>query len=96
MTLFISYDISDNKTRSQFSKFLIKYGRRIQLSVYEIRNSQNYRDKIMLEIKKKWKPKFTGLDSIWIWELSDVDATKNIHKFGFADLENTDVVMLGF
>jgi CRISPR-associated protein Cas2 len=96
MTLFISYDFSNNKTRTQFSKFLLKYGRRIQLSVFEIRNSQNYRDKIILEINKKWKPKFTGLDTIWLWELSDVDASKNIHKYGFAAFEDSDVLMLGF
>jgi CRISPR-associated protein Cas2 len=96
MTLFISYDISNDKVRTKFSKFLIKYGRRIQLSVFEIRNSQSYRHKVIGEIEKTWKPKFSMLDSVWIWEMTDNDANNRILKYGFAEKENHELVMIGF
>jgi len=55
----ISYDFSDNRERAKFSKFLKKYGRRIQFSVYEIRNSERVLNNIMKEIEYKYKPSFT-------------------------------------
>ncbi len=96
MTLFISYDISNNKVRTRFSKYLIKYGRRIQMSVFEIRNSQSYRERIMSDIEHKWKKQFTDMDSVWVWEMTDRDAETRISKFGFAAQENKDLVMIGF
>ena len=38
--IIISYDIADNKLRTKFSKFIKKYGHRIQYSVFEIDNSK--------------------------------------------------------
>jgi len=37
--IIVAYDISNNKVRTQFSKFLEKYGVRVQFSVFEIQNS---------------------------------------------------------
>lgn len=37
--LIITYDISDTKLRTEFSKMIMKYGRRLQMSVYELNNS---------------------------------------------------------
>lgn len=34
--IIVSYDISNDKVRSKFSKFLLEYGDRLQYSVYEI------------------------------------------------------------
>ena len=94
MTLFISYDFTNDKVRSQFSKFLTKYGRRIQYSVYEITNSQRYSDKVMAEINSKYRPMFSATDSIWVWEMTDNDAENRIHKYGYAENENRNVVFL--
>lgn len=38
--IIVSYDISDNKVRGRFAKFLMQYGDRLQYSVYEIQNSE--------------------------------------------------------
>ena len=38
--LIISYDISDDKLRAKFSKYLSKFGGRLQYSVFEIRNNE--------------------------------------------------------
>ena len=43
MTL-ISYDISNDKLRTKFSKYIRKYGPRIQYSVYEIDNTPRILD----------------------------------------------------
>jgi CRISPR-associated protein Cas2 len=37
--IILSYDISNDKLRTKFSKFISKFGHRIQFSVYEIDNS---------------------------------------------------------
>ena len=37
--LLVSYDISDDKLRTHFAKFLSKYGYRLQYSIFEISNS---------------------------------------------------------
>ena len=51
--ILISYDISDNKLRNKFSKFIKKYGIRIQYSVFEITNSKRMLNNISCEIKNK-------------------------------------------
>ena len=38
--LLISYDISNDKVRTKFAKYLSKYGFRLQYSVFEITNSE--------------------------------------------------------
>lgn len=37
--IIVSYDISNDKRRTKFSKYLMKFGHRIQYSVFEIDNS---------------------------------------------------------
>lgn len=37
--IVVSYDISDDKLRTKFSKYLSKFGHRLQYSVFEIDNS---------------------------------------------------------
>jgi len=53
--IILTYDISDDNLRTEFSKFILSYGRRIQYSVYEINNSKRILDIVILEIKKKLK-----------------------------------------
>jgi CRISPR-associated protein Cas2 len=38
--LIVSYDISNDKIRTRFAKFLSKFGYRLQYSIFEIKNSK--------------------------------------------------------
>lgn len=87
----VTYDISNDKVRTKFSKFLKKYGRRIQYSVFEIKNSPRMLDNIILEIKNKYEPTFTAADSILVFSLKK---TNEIHRFGYAVNEEKTVVFL--
>ena len=40
--LLLTYDISDDKVRTDFSTFIQQYGERVQYSVYKIKNSKDY------------------------------------------------------
>ena len=64
---FISYDFEDNRKRARFAKFLKKFGRKIQYSVYEIKNSPRVLQNILSEIELKYKKDFSGSDSILIF-----------------------------
>ena len=89
--LIIAYDISETKVRTKFSKFLQKFGRRIQLSVFEIKNSKRFLNNIILEIENKYKPLFTGADSILIFQLG---GSPKIYRFGYAANEEEKLVFL--
>ncbi len=87
--IILTYDISDTKLRTRFSKFILQYGRRLQFSVYEIKNSKRILDLIMLEIKNKFEKKFTQSDSVLIFELS---GSCKISRFGYAKNEESDLL----
>jgi len=89
--LIVSYDFNDNKRRAQFSKFLKKYGRRIQFSVYEIRNSQRVLNNIIKEIEYEYKPSFTKRDSIVIIRICSTCKEKII-RYGYAENETKQVL----
>ena len=38
--IIISYDISNDKKRARFSRYIRKFGHMLQYSVYEIENSE--------------------------------------------------------
>jgi CRISPR-associated protein Cas2 len=90
--LFIAYDISDDKTRTKFCKFLKKFGRHLQYSLFEIQNSQRVLDKILTEIELKYKKKFKITDSILIWNLTE-NEEKRILRYGYAVHEEEDLVV---
>ncbi len=87
----VAYDISNNKTRTRFSNFLKKYGRRIQYSVFEIKNSNRVLNNILLEIENRYKAKFTDADSILIFPLGK---TTKVYRFGYAVNEEKKIVFL--
>ena len=87
--LIVSYDISDTKIRTRFSKFLKKYGRRLQYSVYEIKNSNRILKNVVAEIKKNFEKEFTKSDSVFIFKISN----KEILRFGYAKNEEEDLLM---
>ena len=51
--IIVSYDISDDKLRTKFAKYLSKFGHWIQYSVFEIDNSTRILDNIISDLKNK-------------------------------------------
>lgn len=86
--ILISYDISNDKLRTRFSKYLEKFGHRIQYSLFEIDNSPRVLSNISLDIKNKFEKKFKQSDSVYIFELSK---TCKITRFGYAKNEEGDL-----
>jgi CRISPR-associated protein Cas2 len=89
--ILISYDISDNKLRTKFSKFIAKYGYRIQYSVFEITNSKRMLNNIMCEIRNQFEKRFDQSDSVIIIETSE---NCKITKFGYAKNEDCDIIIV--
>ncbi len=83
--LIVSYDISDNKIRGKFSKFLSKFGYRVQYSVFQIRNSEKILSNIISEVEGKFVKHFTQADSVIIFILS-----KNCKELRFGYAKNDD------
>ena len=88
----IAYDFSNDKIRAQFSKFLKKFGRKIQYSVYEIRNSDRVLRNILDEVELKYKKHFIGSDSIVIFNICRGCKNK-ISRYGYAENEEKDVIV---
>lgn len=89
--LLLTYDISDTKLRTRFNKFIKKFGRRLQFSVYEIKNSPRIKNIILLEIEKTFGPKFQNTDSILIFNLCKGCYDK-ITRYGYAVNEEEEVL----
>ena len=90
--IILSYDFSNDRMRTKFSKFLEKYGRRLQYSVFEIRNSKRVLQNIIDEIELAYKDKFTGADSIVLFQICEGDK-KKIKRYGYAKNEEKEVVV---
>lgn len=90
--LLVSYDFSNDKTRTQFSKFLKKFGRKLQYSVYEIRNSDRVLHNILSEVRLKYKNKFTGADSVIIISVCE-GCKKKVVRYGYAKNDEKDVII---
>lgn len=69
--LIVSYDISSDKVRGRFAKFLESYGTRLQYSIFEITNSERVLNIITEEIKHNFEKHFTGADSVIIFKFSE-------------------------
>jgi len=87
----ICYDFKNDKSRAKFSKFLKKFGRKIQYSVYEIKNSQRILKNILNEIELKYKKCFSGGDSILIFQICE-SCKKKIIRYGYAANEEKEIV----
>jgi CRISPR-associated protein Cas2 len=90
--LLVTYDFSNDKQRTKFAKFLQKHGRRLQYSVFEIRNSRRVLNIILQEIELKFKKHFSWSDSILIFPISEVDESKTI-RYGWATHEDEEVII---
>lgn len=89
--ILVSYDIADDKLRTRFSKFLRKYGNRMQFSVYKIQNSKRLLDIIKNEIDTVFKNLFEQTDSVLIIETSE---NCKISKYGFLKNEESDIIVV--
>ncbi len=89
--ILISYDISDNKKRARFNKYIRKFGHMVQYSVYEIDNSERILNNIITDINNKFSKTFDETDSVYIFKMS-----KNCEmiKFGYARHEDTDLLII--
>ena len=87
----VIYDIASDKLRTQFSKYLSRYGRRIQFSVFEIANSPRILENIRTEIKSSFERKFSQGDSVLIINVPDNAVTD---RFGYAANEETDLLIM--
>ena len=90
--LIVSYDFENNKPRAKFSKFLKKFGRKLQYSVYEIRHSPRVLQNVLSEIELKYKKQFKNTDSIIITPLCEA-CQKKIVRYGYAVNEEKDVIV---
>ncbi len=89
--LIISYDIADDKLRTRFSKFLSKYGGRLQYSVFEIRNSERVLENITTQITHYFEKRFSQTDSVMIFDLSK---QCKITRYGYAKNDESDLVIV--
>jgi len=90
--MIVSYDFHSDKRRAKFAKFLAKYGRRIQYSVFEIKNSPRVLNNILTEVNSRYKKYFTNTDSIVIIKTCETCQGK-MERFGYAKNEEKPVVI---
>lgn len=90
--LFVAYDFAKDRVRTKFSKFLEKFGRRIQYSVFEVENSPRVLTNILKEIELVYKKKFENTDSILIFPVCEGCKKKTI-RYGYAVNEEKDVLI---
>lgn len=87
--LIISYDISNDKLRSRFSKMLTKNGAiRLQYSVYEVNNTNRVLENLIIKIEEQFAKKFDGGDSVIIFDVFSV----KLRKYGNAIHRDEDIV----
>jgi CRISPR-associated protein Cas2 len=87
--LVVSYDISNNKLRTRFSKMLVKNGGvRLQFSVFEINNTKRNQDILKVKIESIFAKSFGGGDSIFIFETDE----KKAIKYGNAIHRDQDMI----
>ncbi len=89
--IIVSYDISNDKKRRHFQKFIEKFGHRIQYSVYEIENSDRILNNVVTQITNKFEKQFDESDSVFIFMLS---ASCKILKYGFPRHEDKELCIV--
>lgn len=89
--VIVSYDISNNKLRTKFSKYLCRFGHRIQYSVFEIDNSSKLLNNIICDIENRFSKNFTEMDSIYIFKLS---SSCEVIRYGYAKHDEEDILIV--
>jgi CRISPR-associated protein Cas2 len=90
--IIVSYDISDVKLQAQFRKMIMGYGRRLQMSVYELNNSPRTLANVLTEIDLKFRWRFKETDSVIIIPICKSDQAK-IKRMGWAVHEEEKVIL---
>lgn len=91
--LIVTYDIHNDKLRTKFWKLLKKYGRRLQYSVFELKNSERILNIVKREVEEIFEPQFTWADSILILPFTKVDREKII-RYGQPAMEEEEILFL--
>lgn len=89
--IIVSYDISNDKLRTRFSKYLSRFGHRLQYSVFEIDNSPRIIDNIVNDLKNKYEKSFGQEDSVIIFKLS---SSCEVLRFGYAKNDEKDFLII--
>lgn len=89
--IIVSYDITNTKTRTRFMKFLRKFGRRMQYSVYEIENNSAVLANVVNEIKRGFAEEFEETDSVCLFNLS---SSCKIERYGYAAHEDESLIIV--
>lgn len=87
----VSYDISNDKLRTKFAKYLSRFGHRLQYSVFQIDNSSRIIDNIIQDLKNNFEKKFTQEDSVMIFKLS---SSCGIIRFVYAKNDEKDFFII--
>lgn len=91
LMIVISYDISDDKLRTKFSKYLSRFGHRLQYSVFEIDNSTRILNNIITDLKNKYERAFSQSDSVIIFKMS---SSCEIIRYGYAKNDEKDFIII--
>jgi CRISPR-associated protein Cas2 len=89
--IVISYDISDNKLRNRFSKYIRRFGSRMQFSVYEIDNSPRILDNIIADVENRFMPEFKEKDSVILFNMSK---SCKVIRMGYAAHDDEDLIIV--
>lgn len=86
--IIVSYDIADDKMRTNFSKMLKENGAiRLQFSVYELQNTKRIVYNLLVKIEA-FSRHFTQDDSVVVFNVS----SDNIKKYGNAIYRDKPIV----
>ena len=91
--LVVSYDISNDKLRTKFAKYLSRFGHRLQYSVFEIDNSEKIVNNIINDLKNKYEKSFSQEDSVIIFKLS---SSCEVLRFGYAKNDEKDFIIISW
>ncbi len=89
--ILISYDISNDKKRTKFAKYLSKFGHRLQYSVFEIENSERILNNITADLNNKFLKVFDQTDSVYVIRLNPYCS---ITRYGYAKNEEKDFFVI--
>lgn len=89
--IIVSYDISNDKLRNKFSKYLEKFGFRLQCSVFQIKNSPTVLRNISCDIENKFGKCFQESDSVILFVTSE---TCKIIRFGHSAHDDSDCLFV--
>lgn len=89
--IIVSYDISNDKLRTRFSKYLSRFGHQIQYSVFEIDNSNKLLNNIICDIDNQFAKYFSEEDSIYLFKLS---SSCEVIRYGYAKHEEEEIILI--